>query len=182
MLAKVLFFCAACASSALLITPAAPHSAAQQPLAGVRTPPPAMGLFDQLKKAFDNVDYSKSPAKYEQTNARASHILVKDEADAVEIKSQIAAGNMAFDEAAMKYSTCNSSRQGGKLGKFVPGQMVSEFDDVVFGVKDTGIDFVPKYELNEVHGPIATQFGYHLIMIETRNMADFDFRAKEGKL
>ena len=41
---------------------------------------PRMGLFDGLKKAFDNVDYSDSPATYEQTNARASHILVADEA------------------------------------------------------------------------------------------------------
>ena len=74
------------------------------------------------------------------------------------------------------------ARQGGKLGKFVPGTMVKEFDDVVFGVKDTGAEFVPKHEINEVVGPIQTQFGYHLIKIETRNMADFDFRAQEGKL
>merc|ERR1712137_953109 len=40
---------------------------------------PTMGVFDQFKKAFENKDYSASPAKYEQTNARASHILVSSE-------------------------------------------------------------------------------------------------------
>ena len=159
-----------------------PRAAPPQAMASTRTMPLTMGIFDQLKKAFDNEDYSKSPAKYEQTNARASHILVKAESDAMEIKEQSAAGTLLFDEAAIKFSTCNSARQGGKLGKFVPGTMVKEFDDVVFGVKDTGAEFVPKHEINEVVGPIQTQFGYHLIKIETRNMADFDFRAQEGKL
>ena len=46
---------------------------------------------------------------------------------------------------------------GGDLGTFAPGQMVKEFNDVVF----TG-------ELNKVHGPVQTQFGYHLIEITSR--------------
>lgn len=37
-----------------------------------------MGIFDGLKKAFENQDYSDSPATYEQTNARASHVLLSD--------------------------------------------------------------------------------------------------------
>ncbi len=150
----------------------------------------SMGLFDELKKAFDNVDYSQSPATYEQTNARASHVLVKTEAECASIKEQIAAGDLAFEEAAMKYSTCNSASRGGKLGKFVPGTMVPEFDEVVFSVKDTGMLnpkngamlYEPKYATGEVHGPVKTDFGYHLIKVETRTIAEFDFRAKEGKL
>ena len=35
-----------------------------------------------------------------------------------------------------------------------------EFDDVIFS----------KAELNKVHGPVKTQFGYHLIEITGRNM------------
>lgn len=42
--------------------------------------------------------------------------------------------------------------KGGDLGEFKPGQMVRAFDEVVF-----------KKAVLEVHGPIKTQFGYHLI-------------------
>lgn len=149
-----------------------------------------MGLFDAFAKAFDNKDYSKSPATYEQTNARASHILVSSEAECLSIKEQIAAGDLAFEEAALKFSSCNSAQNGGKLGKFMPGTMVPEFDEVVFGVQDTGrinpkngADlYEPTYDLDVVHGPVRTKFGFHLIKIQTRNLAEFDFRGKEGKL
>jgi hypothetical protein len=60
-----------------------------------------MGLGDMFKKAFSNNDYSSSPATYEQTNARALHILVADEAQAQSIKEEVADG-LDFMEAAMK--------------------------------------------------------------------------------
>ena len=82
-----------------------------------------MGLGDMFKNAFSNKDYSTSPAMYEQTSARALHILVEDEAQAQSIKEEIA-GGLDFMEAAMKYSTCNSAARGGDLGKFTPGKMV----------------------------------------------------------
>ena len=61
---------------------------------------------------------------------------------------------------------------------------MKEFDDVVFGIEDTGrinlkndADiYEPKYALDEVHGPVATQFGFHLIKIETRYISESDFR------
>jgi len=43
------------------------------------------------------------------------------------------------------------------LGEFKPGQMVPEFDKVVFSE-----------EIGKVHGPIKTQFGYHLVEITNR--------------
>ena len=145
-----------------------------------------MGLGDMFKKAFNNQDYSTSPATYEQTNARALHVLVASEEQAQSIKAELDAG-LDFMEAAMKYSTCDSAARGGDLGKFTPGQMVTEFDDVVFGLKDTGkinmkndaYIYEPKCALNEVHGPVQTKFGFHLIKITKRNIADFDFRLKE---
>ena len=62
-----------------------------------------------------------------------------------------------FGKLAKEYSTCPSKAKGGDLGFFYRGQMVKEFNDVVF----TG-------ELNKVHGPVQTQFGYHLIEITSR--------------
>mmetsp|Transcript_34785 Transcript_34785/g.39619 ORF Transcript_34785/g.39619 Transcript_34785/m.39619 type:complete len:93 (+) Transcript_34785:2-280(+) len=63
-----------------------------------------------------------------------------------------------FSQAASKYSDCPSSSKGGSLGSFRPGQMVKEFDTVVFNEP-----------LNTIHGPIKTQFGYHLIYIQSRS-------------
>ena len=93
--------------------------------------------------------------------ADASHILMKGD-DAFskleELKSRIGNDPVKFAEAAAQYSTCPSGRKGGNLGEFGPGMMVKEFDKVVFK-EDVGI----------VHGPIKTQFGSHLILINQRN-------------
>jgi len=59
---------------------------------------------------------------------------------------------------AKKHSLCPSGKQGGALGEFYPGQMVAEFDQVVFS-EDVG----------KVHGPVQTQFGFHLIEITSRS-------------
>ena len=88
--------------------------------------------------------------------ASARHILVDSEQKCEELKTLIAAGS-DFEEMARAHSTCPSGRQGGNLGEFGPGQMVKEFDEVVFSG-----------ELGEVHGPVKTQFGYHLLEITSR--------------
>ena len=89
--------------------------------------------------------------------AEARHILVKTEEACVALKSEIE-GGLDFAEAAAEHSSCPSGRSGGALGSFGPGQMVKEFDDVVF----TG-------ELGKVLGPVKTQFGFHLIEITSRS-------------
>jgi len=89
--------------------------------------------------------------------ATARHILVESEAQCDTIKSEIENG-ADFAEMAKLHSQCPSGEQGGDLGEFSPGQMVPEFDKVVFSA-DTG----------KVHGPVQTQFGYHLIEITSRS-------------
>ena len=88
--------------------------------------------------------------------ATASHILVATKEACEELKQQIEAG-AEFDECARQHSLCPSRNQGGRLGDFGRGQMVKEFDEVVF----TG-------EVGKVLGPVQTQFGYHLILITNR--------------
>lgn len=90
------------------------------------------------------------------TIARARHILVKDKQACINLKTQIEAG-ADFAQVAREHSTCPSGKNGGDLGKFRPGQMVREFDEVVFSA-----------EVGKVHGPVQTQFGYHLIEITER--------------
>ena len=88
--------------------------------------------------------------------AEARHILVPTEEKANDIKQQIE-GGADFADMARQHSTCPSGQRGGDLGSFAPGQMVKEFNDVCF-----------TDEVGVVHGPVQTQFGYHLIEITKR--------------
>ena len=89
--------------------------------------------------------------------ARARHILVSSEENCNALKPQIE-GGADFAELAKEHSSCPSGKQGGDLGEFGPGQMVKEFDAVVF-----------HEELGKGHGPVKTQFGYHLLEITSRS-------------
>lgn len=89
--------------------------------------------------------------------ASARHILVDSEDKCVELKEQIENGG-DFAEVAREHSSCPSSRNGGDLGTFGRGQMVPEFDEVVFSAP-----------LNAVQGPVKTQFGYHLLEVTARD-------------
>jgi peptidyl-prolyl cis-trans isomerase C len=81
---------------------------------------------------------------------------VPTEEECITLKNKIEAGE-DFADIAKKYSKCPSGRKGGALGEFFPGQMVKEFDEVVFSG-----------EVGKVLGPVKTQFGYHLIEITGR--------------
>ena len=89
--------------------------------------------------------------------ASARHLLVQSESECQQIKKDITEGKITFEEAARKHSLCPSGAKGGDLGTFSRGQMVPEFDRVVFND-----------ELHTVHGPVQTQFGYHLLEITSR--------------
>ncbi|MCL2919119.1 peptidylprolyl isomerase [Shewanella litorisediminis] len=89
--------------------------------------------------------------------ACARHILVKTREEAEKLKARIDKGE-DFGKLAKQYSLCSSKRRSGDLGEFGPGQMVKAFDDVVF-----------KKPVLEVHGPVKTRFGFHLIQTIYRN-------------
>lgn len=89
--------------------------------------------------------------------ASARHILVDSEEKCNELKTQIE-GGVDFADVAKEHSSCPSGKSGGDLGEFSPGQMVKEFNDVVFSG-----------EVGVIHGPVKTQFGYHLIDITQRS-------------
>ena len=88
--------------------------------------------------------------------ATARHILVETKEACDKIKAKIL-GGADFADMAREHSQCPSGEQGGELGEFAPGEMVAEFDQVVF-----------QEEVGAVHGPIQTQFGYHLVEITNR--------------
>lgn len=90
-------------------------------------------------------------------SASARHLLVSSEEECNKLKQEIEGGS-DFADVARAHSKCPSGAQGGDLGEFHPGQMVPEFDKVVFNE-----------ELGKVHGPVKTQFGFHLIEITSRS-------------
>ena len=90
------------------------------------------------------------------SKASARHILVDSAEQCENLKSEIESGS-DFADLAAEHSQCPSGKSGGALGEFVPGQMVPEFDQVVFSA-----------EIGKVHGPVKTSFGYHLIEITSR--------------
>jgi peptidyl-prolyl cis-trans isomerase C len=112
-----------------------------------------MNFFDDAFRFFTNMN----------KEASAKHILLKgdgalEKLEAAKQELMTASDlNSAFSEMAAKISECPSATRGGNLGTFKPGMMVKEFDEIVFG-----------QAVGQVHGPIKTQFGNHLILITRR--------------
>ena len=90
--------------------------------------------------------------------ATARHILVPTQEECQRLKTEID-GGADFGQVARLNSKCPSGQRGGDLGEFGRGQMAPEFDRVVFNE-----------EVNKIHGPVKTQFGYHLIEITSRQV------------
>ena len=88
--------------------------------------------------------------------ASARHILVPTEEQCEDLKTQIE-GGADFAAVAQEHSQCPSGKDGGDLGEFGPGQMVPEFDQVVFSA-----------DVGTVQGSVQTQFGFHLLEVTSR--------------
>lgn len=112
----------------------------------------------------------------EWTEAKGRHILVRFEGSRVppregqkeltdeqalaktkELRAKIVGGAKFEDVAKAESDDVGSGENGGDLGTFGPGQMVEEFDKIAFEV--------PVGQMSE---PVKTAFGYHLILIESR--------------
>ncbi|MGE5692469.1 MAG: peptidylprolyl isomerase [Candidatus Zixiibacteriota bacterium] len=126
--------------------------------------------------------YQKNPEQYKEAAwVHAAHILITPVKDTLLLTTRqretgwwpktneeardiadslcrlIFAGH-SFDSLARIWSQDMASGiNGGDLDFFPPGQMVPEFDSVVFGVP-----------VGEVSPPVKTQFGYHLIKVFSR--------------
>lgn len=87
------------------------------------------------------------------TSVRAGHILVDTREDAEFLKCKIDQGG-SFEALAKDYSKCPSGQNGGDLGYFERGQMVSQFEDAAFNLP-----------VGKVSDPVHTKFGWHLIKV-----------------
>ncbi|QIC71003.1 peptidylprolyl isomerase [Acinetobacter indicus] len=84
------------------------------------------------------------------------HILVKDKDTAEQLKKKLQAG-ADFAKIAKQYSTCNSAKRGGELSEVKKGQLVPVIDKLVFTAAE-----------RVLHGPVKSQFGFHLVEIKFR--------------
>ena len=85
---------------------------------------------------------------------RASHLLVKTEQEAKDLREKIVNGKEEFADVAKEFSLCPSKSNGGDLGYFTKGQMVKPFEDAAFAMN-----------IGEISQPVQTQFGWHLIFL-----------------
>ncbi|KRS11261.1 peptidylprolyl isomerase [Roseovarius atlanticus] len=98
------------------------------------------------------------PADVQETEYRASHILVETEEEAQELVTALE-GDADFAALAREKSTGPSGASGGDLGWFGAGDMVATFFDAVAAL-----------EPGEISEPVKTEFGWHVItLVETRN-------------
>jgi peptidyl-prolyl cis-trans isomerase C len=83
---------------------------------------------------------------------RVSHILVTDPEVAEKVRSLL--DSWSFEALAKKYSVDKHSNIGGDLGYLSRGNMIPEFEGVLYGM-----------QVGDVSDVIATEFGYHIIKI-----------------
>lgn len=117
--------------------------------------------------------YEKNLDNFKTDEVSAKHILISTKADdgsdltdaqkeeklklAQSILDKISKGE-SFEDLAKEYSNDPGSAQnGGSLGYFPRGVMVSEFEEAAFALK-----------VGEVSNIIETVFGYHIIKVEDK--------------
>ncbi|MSR88328.1 MAG: hypothetical protein EXS67_01575 [Candidatus Margulisbacteria bacterium] len=119
-------------------------------------------VTDEDAQAF----YTSKPEQFQATEQRnASHILVKTEAEASEIKKAVDKGADFEALAKEKSQDPSAASNSGSLGWFARGQMVPEFEQAVFVLTK-----------GQISGPIKTQFGYHIIKLndtQSRQKTEF---------
>lgn len=119
--------------------------------------------FDKvIKSSVSDADarkiYDEQVGKIKpEEEVSARHILVESEEKAKELKEKIKTGG-DFAALAKEFTKDTGSKEdGGNLGYFGRGQMVPQFEEVVF-----------KLNKGDVSDPVKTQFGWHLIKIEDK--------------
>lgn len=122
----------------------------------------------ELKAEYDSKVGGSNATEY-----KASHILVKTEAEAKKLIAELDKG-AKFADLANKHSLDGKDAQnGGDLGWFSAGQMVEPFSNAVAKLEKG------KYSKE----PVKTQFGYHIILrVDSRAQTPPPFDAVKDQM
>jgi peptidyl-prolyl cis-trans isomerase C len=111
--------------------------------------------IDEAYKAFVTEYDGREP----MPEYNASHIIVQTEQEAIDLKAQLD-GGADFAELARAHSFDGAAANGGNLGWFGLGAMIPEFEQAVAAM-----------EVGTYMGPLQTQFGWHLILLNDTRMS-----------
>ncbi|MGN4423007.1 peptidylprolyl isomerase PrsA [Bacillus cereus group sp. MYBK30-1] len=117
-----------------------------------------------LEKAVRATVTDKDVKDNHKPEMKVSHILVKDEKTAKEIKEKLNNGE-DFAALAKQYSEDPGSKeQDGEIAGFAPGQTVKEFEEAAY-----------KLDAGQVSDPVKTSYGYHIIKVtDKKELKPFD--------
>lgn len=132
-------------------------------------------ILDKIKvspedaKAFydANPDQFKEPEKY-----KASHILLKNEADAEVVLKDLKSGADFAKLAKEKSEDLGSKDRGGDIGYFSKGDLVPEFEEVV-----------TKMKIGDISNVVKSPLGFHIIKLtDKKEAAKKDFKDVEKEI
>lgn len=118
-----------------------------------------------IQVSITDADYQRAYAQRQEQyrvpeTVDVRHILVKTEAEALDIKKKLE-GGAKFDVLAKQLSEDPGSKENGGLYQGVTrNQMVPEFDKVAFSL--------PKGKISD---PVKTSHGYHVLKVDNRREA-----------
>lgn len=128
-----------------------------------------------------DISISDQAVKDSYEQVQASHILVRVESDEPEAWDNAKAvaerilqelATTDFAEAAQLYSDDSSASAGGDLGYISRGQTVAPFEEAAFSL-----------EVGEVSDLVKTDFGYHIIKVTDKKLAEGEeFEAEKESL
>jgi peptidyl-prolyl cis-trans isomerase C len=107
---------------------------------------------EQARRFYDE---NKEVVTACETDKEVLHILVETEAEANDLLAQLQAGDDFRELAAANSIDPGSAGAGGSLGCLKPGSFVKPFQEAADGAA-----------LDAPVGPVQSQYGYHLILVE----------------
>lgn len=123
------------------------------------------GPPDQAAKGY----YDSHQDEFAQ--ACVSHILVGTKEEADQVKGRLDRGENFAEVAKAVSKDTGSAPQGGELGCFTrDNQLVAEFAQAMF-----------TQPVGQVGPPVQSQFGFHLILVTSRNVPPYDQVASEAR-